>query len=100
MNMDANTDEAALFSEELKKYKPYQQRLASTILSEQTALYEVIKIVDERDPVVFVSHELERIKKTVVERVRSIREDYQTVRDGLRHAFPFTFLYYRVLTPY
>ncbi|KAJ3552536.1 hypothetical protein NM688_g4103 [Phlebia brevispora] len=81
--------ESTLFAGELEKFKPYQQRLASTVHHEQATLQEVttlwrtLKDLAGRGPGARKWEERERRKKNVVQRFSRARDVYMEVRDGL-----------------
>lgn len=81
--------ESTLFSGELEKFKPYQQRITSTVhheqvaLQELTALWRSLKDLAGRGPGARKWEERERRKKVVVNRFSRARDIYMEVRDGL-----------------
>lgn len=81
--------ESTLFAGELEKFKPYQQRLASTIHHEQATVQEVstlwraLKSLAGRGPGARKWEERERRKKDTVKRFSQARDGYMEVRDGL-----------------
>ncbi len=81
--------ESTLFAGELEKFKPYQQRLASTVhheqltLQEVTTLWRALKDHASRGPGARKWEERERRKKDTVKRFSRARDGYMEVRDGL-----------------
>ncbi|KAF7795702.1 hypothetical protein EIP86_006867 [Pleurotus ostreatoroseus] len=87
--------ESTLFAGELEKFKPYQQRLTSTVHHEQVTLQEVttlwrsLKDLAGRGPGARKWEERERRKKDVVKRFSRARDVYMEVRDGLAKGLQF-----------
>lgn len=81
--------ETTLFAGELEKFKPYQQRLTSTVhheqitLQELTTLWRSLKDHAGRGPGARKWEERERRKKDVVKRFSRARDVYMEVRDGV-----------------
>ena len=81
--------ESTLFAGELEKFRPYQQRITSTIHHEQVALQEItslwrnLKDLAGRGPGARKWEERERRKKDVVKRFSRARDGYMEVRDGI-----------------
>ncbi|KAF9556817.1 BRO1-domain-containing protein [Agrocybe pediades] len=84
--------EPTLFAAELEKFKPYQQRLASTVhhqemaLQEVTALWKGLKEHVGRGPGAKKWEEREKRKRESVRRFGRARDGYMEVRDGLAPA--------------
>jgi tyrosine-protein phosphatase non-receptor type 23 len=81
--------EPTLFAAELEKFRPYQQRLAHSVSSQQTTLKEItqlwkgLKDLAGRGPGARKWEERERRKKQTVQRFSRARDGYMEVRDGL-----------------
>lgn len=81
--------EPALFANELEKFRPYQQRLAATVVHQQAALQEVaqlwktLKDSAGRGPGAKKWDEREKRKKDTVRRFSRARDVYMEIRDGL-----------------
>lgn len=81
--------EPTLFAAELEKFRPYQQRLASTVHHQQVTLQEVstlwksLKDLAGRGPGARKWDEREKKKKDTVRRFSRARDGYMEVRDGL-----------------
>jgi len=78
-----------LFAAELEKFRPYQQRLATTVQHQEATLKEVaslwkgLKELAGRGPGARKWEERERKKKDVVHGFSNTRDVYMEVRDGL-----------------
>ncbi|PSR74743.1 hypothetical protein PHLCEN_2v9622 [Hermanssonia centrifuga] len=87
--------ESTLFAGELEKFKPYQQRLSSTVhheqltLQEVTTLWRALKDHASRGPGARKWEERERRKKDTVKRFSRARDGYMEVRDGLAKGLQF-----------
>jgi tyrosine-protein phosphatase non-receptor type 23 len=85
--------ESTLFAGELEKFKPYQQRLASTIHHEQmtvqeaSSLWRTLRDLAGRGPGARKWEERERRKKDTIKRFSQARDGYMEVRDGLAYVF-------------
>ena len=81
--------EGSLFAGELEKFKPLQQRLATTVQHEQAIVQEVtqlwrgLKDLAGRGPGARKWEERERRKKDTVKRFSRARDGYMEARDGL-----------------
>jgi hypothetical protein len=81
-----------LFAAELEKFRPYQQRLASTVHHQEVALQELatlwqgLKDLAGRGPGARKWEEREKRKKETVKRFSRTRDVYMEVRDGLAYA--------------
>jgi tyrosine-protein phosphatase non-receptor type 23 len=81
--------ESTLFANELEKFKPYQQRLASAVHHEQVILHEVTTLWKSlrdfagRGPGAKKWEEREKRKRDTVNRFSRAREGYMEVRDGI-----------------
>lgn len=81
--------ESSLFAGELEKFKPFQQRVATTvhleqvILQEVTSLWRTLKDLAGRGPGAKKWEERERRKKDTVKRFSQARDGYMEARDGL-----------------
>ena len=88
--------EPTLFAAELEKFRPYQQRLASSVHHQEAALQEVstlwkgLKDLAGRGAGARKWEEREKNKKDTVRRFSRARDAYMEVRDGLAYDF---FLY-------
>ncbi|KAF8152985.1 BRO1-like domain-containing protein [Crassisporium funariophilum] len=84
--------EPTLFAAELEKFRPYQQRLASTVhhqevaLQEVAALWKALKDHAGRGAGARKWDEREKKKKDTVRRFSRARDSYMEVRDGLAAA--------------
>jgi ALIX V-shaped domain binding to HIV len=91
-----------LFAAELEKFRPYQQRLASSVhhqevaLQEVTSLWKGLKDLAGRGAGARKWEEREKNKKDTVRRFSRARDGYMEVRDGLAYVF---FLYHLRSTP-
>jgi tyrosine-protein phosphatase non-receptor type 23 len=80
-----------LFASELEKFKPYQQRLASSVhaqevvLQEVTTLWKGLKDLAGRGPGARRWEEREKKKKDTVRRFSRARDGYMEVRDGIAY---------------
>ncbi|KAI0696339.1 BRO1-domain-containing protein [Cytidiella melzeri] len=87
--------ESTLFAGELEKFKPYQQRLASTIHHEQvtvqevSALWRTLRDLAGRGPGARKWEERERRKKDTIKRFSQARDGYMEARDGLAKGLQF-----------
>ena len=78
-----------MFAAELEKFRPYQQRLASTVHHQELALQEVsslwkgLKGLAGRGSGAKRWDEREKRKKDTVRRFSRARDGYMEVRDGL-----------------
>ncbi|KAH9944924.1 BRO1-like domain-containing protein [Amylocystis lapponica] len=87
--------ESTLFSGELEKFKPYQQRLAATVhheqvtLSEVSALWKALRDLAGRGPGAKKWDERERRKKDTIRRFSRARDGYMEIRDGLAKGLQF-----------
>ncbi|KAN0094608.1 BRO1-like domain containing protein [Tylopilus felleus] len=87
--------EPTLFAAELEKFRPYQQRLAATVLHQQIALQEIQSMWKAlRDSAGRGSgakkwEEREKRKKDVIRRISRARDGYMEVRDGLTKGLQF-----------
>ncbi|KZP17376.1 BRO1-domain-containing protein [Athelia psychrophila] len=92
--------EPALFAVELEKFKPYQQRLVSSVHHQQSAiqdlqsLWKSLKDLAGRGPGAKKWDEREKRKKETINRFQRARDGYMEVRDGLAKGLQF----YRELT--
>jgi len=90
--------EPALFAAELEKFRPYQQRLASTVhhqelaFQELTTLWKGLKDLAGRGPGARKWEEREKRKKDTVKRFSRARDGYMEVRDGLAYVI-FSFIH-------
>lgn len=81
--------EPTLFAAELEKFRPYQQRLASTVhhqeqaLQELSVLWKSLKEHAGRGAGARKWDEREKKKKDTVRRFSRARDGYMEVRDGL-----------------
>ena len=81
--------EKQLFTTELQKFYPAQQRLASTVAHEQALVQELsqlwrgLKDLAGRGPGARKWEERERRKKDTIRRFSHARDGYMEVRDGL-----------------
>jgi len=81
--------EPTLFAAELEKFRPYQQRLASSVhhqtvtIQEVSALWKGLKDIAGRGPGARKWDEREKKKKETVRRFSRARDGYMEVRDGL-----------------
>lgn len=89
--------EPTLFAAELEKFKPYQQRLASTVTHQEAALQELatlwkgLKDLAGRGPGARKWEEREKRKKDTVRRFSRARDTYMEIRDGLACVFVLLF---------
>jgi hypothetical protein len=89
LNRRNSAVEPKLFAAELEKFKPYQQRLASTVHHQQitlldiTGLWKTLKDLAGRGPGAKKWEEREKRKKDTVRRFSRARDGYMEVRDGL-----------------
>jgi hypothetical protein len=80
-----------LFAAELEKFRPYQQRLASTVhhqelaLQELSTLWQGLKDLAGRGPGARKWEEREKKKKETIKRFSRARDRYMEVRDGLAY---------------
>ncbi|OAX42241.1 BRO1-domain-containing protein [Rhizopogon vinicolor AM-OR11-026] len=87
--------EQTLFSAELEKFRPYQQRLGATVNHQQTVLQEIqglwksLRDLAGRGPGAKKWDERERRKKDTVRRFSNARDGYMEVRDGLTKGLQF-----------
>ncbi|PPQ99317.1 hypothetical protein CVT24_009185 [Panaeolus cyanescens] len=87
--------EPTLFAAELEKFRPYQQRLASTVHHQEVALQEVttlwkgLKDLAGRGTGAKKWEERERNKKDTIRRFSRARDAYMEVRDGLAKGLQF-----------
>ncbi|KAH9474563.1 Vacuolar protein-sorting protein BRO1 [Psilocybe cubensis] len=87
--------EPTLFAAELEKFRPYQQRLASTVhhqemaLQEVTTLWKGLKELAGRGAGARKWEEREKRKKDTVRRFSRARDGYMEVRDGLAKGLQF-----------
>ncbi|KAF9531066.1 BRO1-like domain-containing protein [Crepidotus variabilis] len=87
--------EPTLFAAELEKFRPYQQRLASTVHHQEAALQEIqtfwkgLKDLAGRGPGARKWEEREKKKKDTVKRFQRARDGYMEVRDGLAKGLQF-----------
>ncbi|KAJ8700569.1 bck1-like resistance to osmotic shock [Pleurotus ostreatus] len=87
--------EPALFANELEKFRPYQQRLAATVVHQQAALQEVaqlwktLKDSAGRGPGAKKWDEREKRKRDTVRRFSRARDVYMEIRDGLAKGLQF-----------
>ena len=85
--------EPTLFAAELEKFRPYQQRLASSVHHQEVALQEVatlwkgLKDFAGRGAGARKWEEREKKKKDTVRRFSRARDGYMEVRDGLAYVF-------------
>ena len=85
--------EPTLFAAELEKFRPYQQRLTSSIHHQEVALQEVttlwkgLKDLAGRGAGARKWEEREKKKKDTVRRFSRARDGYMEVRDGLAYVF-------------
>jgi len=85
--------EPTLFAAELEKFRPYQQRLASSVHHQEVALQEVttlwkgLKDLTGRGAGARKWEEREKKKKDTVRRFSKARDGYMEVRDGLAYVF-------------
>lgn len=85
--------EPTLFAMELEKFRPYQQRLASSVhhqgvaLQEVTTLWKGLKDLAGRGAGARKWEEREKKKKDTVRRFSRARDVYMEVRDGLAYVF-------------
>jgi len=83
--------EQSLFSAELEKFSPYQQRLGATVHHQQVVLQEIqgfwknLRDFAGRGPGAKKWDERERRKKDTVRRFSNARDGYMEVRDGLTY---------------
>ena len=81
--------ESTLFANELEKFRPYQQRLASTVhhqqvtLQELTGLWKKLRDHASRGPGAKKWEEREKRKKDTIKRFSRARDGYMEVRDGI-----------------
>ena len=86
-----------MFAAELEKFRPYQQRLTSSVHHQEVALQEVttlwkgLKDLAGRGAGARKWEEREKKKKDTVRRFSRVRDGYMEVRDGLAYVF-FYFL--------
>jgi len=89
LNKKSTNIEPQLFASELEKYRPHQQRIASTIqqqqqlLKELTAAFKTLMEGDEAKKVQTQWERAEKQRKSVVERFRHASEGYFEVKEGL-----------------
>ena len=89
--------EPTLFAMELEKFRPYQQRLASSVhhqgvaLQEVTTLWKGLKDLAGRGAGARKWEEREKKKKDTVRRFSRARDVYMEVRDGLAYVFLYLF---------
>lgn len=87
--------ETALFAAELEKFRPYQQRLVSTVHHQEVALQELstfwqgLKDLAGRGPGARKWEEREKRKKESVKRFSRSRDVYMEVRDGIAYGVFF-----------
>ncbi|KAF8065043.1 BRO1-domain-containing protein [Lyophyllum atratum] len=87
--------EPTLFAAELEKFRPYQQRLSSSVLAQQAALHELttlwkgLKEHAGRGAGARKWEERERRKKDTVRRFKGARDGYMEVRDGIAKGLQF-----------
>ncbi|KDR77016.1 hypothetical protein GALMADRAFT_139043 [Galerina marginata CBS 339.88] len=87
--------EPTLFAAELEKFRPYQQRLVSTVHHQEVALQEVttmwkgLKDLAGRGAGARKWDEREKKKKDTVRRFSRARDGYMEVRDGLAKGLQF-----------
>ncbi|PPQ68084.1 hypothetical protein CVT25_014247 [Psilocybe cyanescens] len=87
--------EPTLFAAELEKFRPYQQRLASTVhhqemaLQEVTTLWKGLRDLAGRGAGARRWEEREKRKKDTVRRFSRARDGYMEVRDGLAKGLQF-----------
>jgi hypothetical protein len=92
--------EPTLFAAELEKFRPYQQRLASSVhhqeiaLQEVTSLWKGLKDVAGRGAGARKWEEREKRKKDAVRRFSRTRDGYMEVRDGLAYVLFFVSSFY------
>ncbi|KAF8892886.1 BRO1-like domain-containing protein [Infundibulicybe gibba] len=95
LNRRNNSVEPTLFAAELEKFRPHQQRLASTVHHQQTTLQEVstlwrgLRDLAGRGPGARRWDEREKKKRDTVRRFAAAREGYMEVRDGLAKGLQF-----------
>ncbi|KAF8957529.1 BRO1-like domain-containing protein [Flammula alnicola] len=88
-------DKPTLFAAELEKFRPYQQRLTSTVhhqevaLQELTTLWKGLKDLAGRGAGARKWEEREKRKKDTVRRFSRARDGYMEVRDGLAKGLQF-----------
>lgn len=87
--------ETTLFAGELEKFRPYQQRLGTTVHHEQVILQELstlwrgLRDLAGRGPGAKKWEEREKRKKDTVRRFSRARDVYMEVRDGLAKGLQF-----------
>ncbi|EKM78339.1 hypothetical protein AGABI1DRAFT_121445 [Agaricus bisporus var. burnettii JB137-S8] len=87
--------EPTLFASELEKFRPYQQRLASSVHAQEVVLQEVstlwkgLKDLAGRGPGARRWEEREKKKKDTVRRFSRARDGYMEVRDGIVKGLQF-----------
>ncbi|KAI1792735.1 BRO1-domain-containing protein [Ganoderma leucocontextum] len=87
--------ESTLFAGELEKFRPYQQRLGTTVHHEQVILQELstlwrgLRDLAGRGPGAKKWEEREKRKKDTVRRFSRARDVYMEVRDGLAKGLQF-----------
>ena len=86
--------EPTLFTAELEKFHPYQQRLTSSlhqevVLQEVTSLWKGVKDVAGRGAGAHKWDKREKRKKDTVRRFLRMRDGYMEVQDGLAYVFSF-----------
>jgi len=95
LNKKTTNVEPQLFASELEKYRPHQQRIASTIHQQQQLLKELtaaFKALMEGDDARKVQTQWERAEKqrrNVVERFKRANDGYYEVKDGLTKGIQF-----------
>lgn len=83
--------EPTLFATELEKFRPYQQRLTSTVHAQEAVLQEIstlwkgLKDLAGRGPGARKWEEREKRKKDTVRRFSRARDGYMEVRDGIAY---------------
>ena len=90
----------SLFTAELEKFQPSQQRLGTTVHRQQAVLQEIqglwtnIQDLAGRGPGAKKWDERERRKKDTVRRFSNSRDGYMEVRDGLTYVHLSSFYRY------
>ena len=92
--------EQSLFTAELEKFRPSQQRLGTTVHRQQAVLQEIqglwknLRDLAGRGPGAKKWDERERRKKDTVRRFSNARDGYMEVRDGLTYVHFSSFYRY------
>ncbi|KIK68316.1 hypothetical protein GYMLUDRAFT_80796 [Collybiopsis luxurians FD-317 M1] len=96
LNRRNSSVEPALFASELEKFRPFQQRIGTTVHHQEACLQEIAGLWKRltsaskgRGGFFRKWEEREKRKKETVERFERVREGYMEVRDGLAKGLNF-----------